>query len=203
MSLEGREGSNSTRKGISENLKGVNREWCLQIVKQLRTDMDHCQFITDRATADGKLRMTEKIKFHMLRYRVLSHTRALGSKLGIKDDRAKLMEQSIFDRMLSSLFGFVLSINQPRISKPPGQRFLSFVEFFYSTKTVEMTFKPAIAEMQHEYYDVLQSNDPRKEWKARIVLVRHYWGLIKTLGLSKIVSVAKVLWDIFKYRHGG
>ncbi|MCI0662209.1 MAG: hypothetical protein L0220_14155 [Acidobacteria bacterium] len=75
---------------------------------------------------------------------------------------------------------------------PPGQLLLSIVDFFYSPKYVEGTFKPLIADLQYEYFEALKSN---RQWKAKWIRVRYCWAFAKAMGLSKALSVIKKFLD--------
>jgi len=81
-------------------------------------------------------------------------------------------------------------ITSARIKKPPGSLLLGITDFFFSKKTVALTFKPLIADWQAEYFEALEE---KRYCKARWVSVRYYWAFAKACGLSKFVGFFKTL----------
>jgi hypothetical protein len=90
------------------------------------------------------------------------------------------------------LFGHLFPFNRvraQRIVSPPGRRLLRVAEFFFSPKTVTLTFKPLIADWQFEYFDALK--EKRGKWHLRMMTLRNYWYYAKACGLSKIAKFFK------------
>jgi hypothetical protein len=100
----------------------------------------------------------------------------------------------IIVRVATRLFIQALSSSLRResvIRKGPGTRWLAFVEFFYSPKTVELTFKPLIAEWQHEIFEALKEGRTRKVYW---ISMRHRWYFLKAMGLSELLeAIEKVV----------
>jgi len=76
----------------------------------------------------------------------------------------------------------------PRISLPPGRRLLKFADFFSSAKSMELVFRPLVADWHHEYFDALNE---RREWKARWISIRNCWDFAKAFGLCKLLGLIK------------
>jgi hypothetical protein len=74
------------------------------------------------------------------------------------------------------------------ISNAPGSKLLSIVDFLYSSKTVEQTFKPIIADWRYEYFEALKQ---RRKWKARCISMRYRFSFINAMTLSKVFSLLK------------
>lgn len=72
-----------------------------------------------------------------------------------------------------------------KIKMAPGLRLLRIVEWVFSEKTVELEFKPMIAEWHHEYFEALKE----KRWiKAHWVSTRHRYGFFKSIIKSEVIS---------------
>jgi hypothetical protein len=78
-----------------------------------------------------------------------------------------------------------------RVVSPPGRKLLRVAEFFFSPKTVTLTFKPLIADWQFEYFEALK--EKRGKWHLRMMNLRHYWYYAKACGLSKVAKFFKGL----------
>lgn len=116
-------------------------------------------------------------------------------------------------RMSAALTGVVmlLKIGNPRLRdklkfwkpyiaacdvyKAPGSKLLAFVEFFYSPKTVEHTFKPLVADWHHELFEALKT---KRTWKALWISVRYRYAFIKAMGLSKVWSAIETVFGLVK-----
>lgn len=72
------------------------------------------------------------------------------------------------------------------IHEPPGATLLSIVDFLYSPRTVEHTFKPLISDWRLEYYEAIKA---KRKWKARWICVRNYFVFAKVMGLDKVFSI--------------
>jgi len=72
----------------------------------------------------------------------------------------------------------------------PGAKLLVLVDFLFSPKTVEQTFKPIIADWRNEYFEALKD---KREWKARWISTRYRISFITSMFLSKVFSLMK-LW---------
>lgn len=59
-------------------------------------------------------------------------------------------------------------------------------KFIYSRTTVELTFKPLVADLRYEYFDALASN---RKWKARWIYIRYFWYFVNAMGLNKLFSM--------------
>jgi hypothetical protein len=81
------------------------------------------------------------------------------------------------------------------IRKLPGMGLLRFVDFFFSPKTVEQTFKPTVADWHLEYIEALSQ---KRSWKARWINVRYTYQFLKAMGLSKALEAIKELMKAFK-----
>lgn len=78
----------------------------------------------------------------------------------------------------------------PRIEKAPGSLFLSFVDFFYSSRTVETIFQPLVADWRNEYFEALMK---QRKWKARWISIRYRYSLIQVIGLEIVSVIIKIL----------
>lgn len=72
-----------------------------------------------------------------------------------------------------------------RVEKPPGTLMLKVTDFFFSKKTVLLTFQPLIADWQEEYFEALSG---KRYHKARWVSLRYYWAFAKACFLSKLAE---------------
>jgi hypothetical protein len=82
-----------------------------------------------------------------------------------------------------------ISSRKRRPSCPPGSKILRFVDFFFSPKTVERTFKPLVADLQLEYFEAISLG---MKWKARWIRVRYSYRAIMAMGPSKVWELAKM-----------
>lgn len=71
------------------------------------------------------------------------------------------------------------------ISAAPGTLMLRIADFLFSPKTVELTFKTLVGDLQHEYFDALSQG---KNKKAFWIRVRYLVSFTKALGLSKVIE---------------
>jgi hypothetical protein len=78
-----------------------------------------------------------------------------------------------------------LSVKSRRkqVKLPPGHTLLRVLDFFFSPKTVALTFKPLLGDWHLEYFEALKE---KRNLKARWISVRYYWAFAKACGLSKI-----------------
>jgi cell division protein FtsB len=81
-------------------------------------------------------------------------------------------------------------IRSTRINRAPGSNYLWIVDFFFSPRVVEETFKPIVADWRTEYFEALNQ---KRVWKARWVSVRYNYSFIASIGLSKIFSFVRSL----------
>jgi hypothetical protein len=77
---------------------------------------------------------------------------------------------------------------QNRINKAPGSNWLSIVEFLYSPKTVEETFKQIVADWRTEYFEALKQG---RTCKARWISIRYTFSFIMSMSLSKVYALFK------------
>jgi hypothetical protein len=89
---------------------------------------------------------------------------------------------------LFSKLSHLRSARKARINKPPGTVLLSIVDFLYSPKIVEETFKPIAADWRTEYFDALKQT---RDWKAKWISIRYTYRFILAMGLSKFFSVVR------------
>ncbi len=75
-----------------------------------------------------------------------------------------------------------------RLKSAPGYKLLKIADFFFSRKTVALTFTPLIADWHSEYFEALNEN---RRWKARWISGRYLWAFAKAFGLSKLFDVLK------------
>lgn len=76
------------------------------------------------------------------------------------------------------------------IERAPGSKYLAVVDFLFSTKEVEETFKPIVADWRTEYFEAVKQ---KRAWKARWVSVRYSYSFIASMGLSRIFSFIQSL----------
>ena len=81
------------------------------------------------------------------------------------------------------------------IARPPGMTLLLIVDFLYSEKTVELTFRPLLGEWHSEYFKALNGS---RLAKARWICVRYYWGFLKAMVLDRILEIIKFFTSLFK-----
>jgi len=100
----------------------------------------------------------------------------------------------IAEKEVMSIFEFLLSkwMKAPHrtISEPPGSKLLLFVDFLFSPRTVEQTFKPLVADWQYEYFEALKQG---RTSKASWVSMRYRCLFVWCIGLSKLFSLLKQL----------
>lgn len=82
-----------------------------------------------------------------------------------------------------------------RIRNVPGTKLLLIVDFFYSPKAVEETFKPTIADWHAEYFEALKQE---KFLKARWISVRYTYRFVLAMGLSQVFSIIKSFRSVIK-----
>jgi hypothetical protein len=87
------------------------------------------------------------------------------------------------------------SPRESRITKAPGAILLSFVDFFFSPKVVEQTFKPLVADWRFEYFEALHQG---RTLKARWISARYRYSFIMAMSLSKIFSLLKQIKSVTK-----
>jgi hypothetical protein len=99
-------------------------------------------------------------------------------------------------KFLKALFPATFRLlSRQRIRKPPGTRWLQFVEFFFSPKTVEGTFRPTAADWQHEHYEALKAG---RYVKVRWIALRYHFAFAKTVGQTNLEGGIKWLIKLFK-----
>jgi hypothetical protein len=81
-----------------------------------------------------------------------------------------------------------LSRRSKVINSVPGTRLLRVADFFCSPKSVELTFKPLIADLQSEYFEALMI---KRKWKARWIRVRYVFSFLAAMGISRLFSFIK------------
>jgi hypothetical protein len=100
---------------------------------------------------------------------------------------AKIREALNNFRILLLLWLIIRALtSRPKIKQAPGTKLLSFVEFFYSPKTVEEVFKPVIADWRTEYFDALKQ---KRTIKAHWISVRYKYHFVVAMGVSKVYSL--------------
>ena len=84
--------------------------------------------------------------------------------------------------------------SKPHIIKAPGANLLALVNFLFSPKAVEQTFKPLVSDWRYEYFDALKQGRTKK---ARWITFRYRFHFARTfimaMGLSKVFSLFKQL----------
>jgi hypothetical protein len=81
------------------------------------------------------------------------------------------------------------------ISKAPGINLLALVDFLFSPKTVEQTFKPLVADWRTEYFEALKQGRTKK---ARWISMRYRYSFIMAMSLSKVFSLLKQIRSVSK-----
>jgi hypothetical protein len=76
------------------------------------------------------------------------------------------------------------------ISRPPGASLLALVDFLFSPKTVELTFKPLVADWRSEYCKALCQG---RTLKARWISVRYRYSFLMAMSLSKLIALLREL----------
>lgn len=100
-----------------------------------------------------------------------------------------------FFAIVGSLIGVIrfligIKLGATRIANAPGARYLAVVDFLYSPRTVEETFKPIIADWRFEYFNALSQ---KRRIKARWISIRYYYRLAVVMGLSNAYALIKVI----------
>jgi hypothetical protein len=83
---------------------------------------------------------------------------------------------------------FTLRKKGNRVAAPPGSRLFAFVDFFYSSKTVNLTFLPILADWRTEYYEALKQG---RLWKARWISVRYRYSFVAAMGPRKVLDFVR------------
>jgi hypothetical protein len=83
----------------------------------------------------------------------------------------------------------------PEIGSPPGAGLLAVVDFLFSPRTVEETFKPLIADWRFEYFEALKQS---RVLKARWISVRYVYAFITVMSLSRLLSFLNQLKSVTK-----
>ncbi len=82
--------------------------------------------------------------------------------------------------------------HKTHLSKAPGTYLLAFVDFLFSPKTVELTFKQIVRDWRGEYFEALKQG---RTWKAQWIMVRYRFSFacafIKASGLNFVFSFFK------------
>lgn len=87
------------------------------------------------------------------------------------------------------------SLIRRKINTAPGTNLLFLVDFFFSPRIVELTFKPILADWHAAYFEALNQG---RIWKARWISVRYRYAFIKAMGLSKVYSLLKQIMSLSK-----
>jgi hypothetical protein len=82
-----------------------------------------------------------------------------------------------------------------RVKEAPGTNLLAMVDFLFSSRTVEQTFKPLVADWRLEYFDALNRG---RAWKARWITARYLYSFIMAMSLSRLLSILKELRSVIK-----
>ena len=94
-------------------------------------------------------------------------------------------------RTIASVFRSIVLFKRP-LTRAPGMYLLTVADFIFRPTTVELTFRPLIAEWQSEYFEALKQG---RKYKARWITIRYRFAFactfIKAMGLSKVFSVFK------------
>ena len=85
-------------------------------------------------------------------------------------------------------FAIEVKVVANRIANAPGARHLILVDFFYSPRTVEETFKPIIADWRLEYFNALAE---KRKHKARWISIRYSYRFLLAMGLSQAYAFIK------------
>jgi hypothetical protein len=76
------------------------------------------------------------------------------------------------------------------VLRPPGSSLARIAEFLCREKVYRDIAAPAIADMQHEYFDAL---DSKRRVKAAWVRVRGTWSVFHALGLDRVLRAVSSL----------
>jgi hypothetical protein len=77
----------------------------------------------------------------------------------------------------------------------PGARLLAIVDFLFPPVSVELTFKPLIADLRIEYFEALAKG---RTMKARWIRVRYFFSFLLAMGLNKVFSFITDLKSVLK-----
>lgn len=81
------------------------------------------------------------------------------------------------------------------ISCPPGAILLAIVDFLFSHRYVEHTFKSLVADWRYEYFEALKQG---RTYKAHWISARYRYRFIMAMSLSRIFSLLKQLRSVSK-----
>jgi hypothetical protein len=84
----------------------------------------------------------------------------------------------------------ISTLTRLSITNVPGTKLLALVEFFFSPRTVEQTFKPIVSDWHYEYFEALTVG---RKWKARWISTRYRCAFVWAMSLSRVLSVWKQL----------
>lgn len=101
--------------------------------------------------------------------------------------------------LTAKLFVRLLAMRMPRgpntIETAPGTTQDHIARFLFSRKTYETVLKPAIAEMQHEYFEALSRGEQHRarwiKWRG----ITCFWG---TMVMQMPVSLTRVVVNLWK-----
>lgn len=79
-----------------------------------------------------------------------------------------------YQRSLERQFTLLSLLKNSRIHRPPGGRSARLLRTIFGDKAADSVFDSQIADLQHEYFDLL---DRGLKWQARFALARGYLGL--------------------------
>lgn len=85
-------------------------------------------------------------------------------------------------------FAIEVKLVTNRIARAPGARHLILVDFLYSPRTVEETFKPIIADWRLEYFNALAE---KRKHKARWISIRYSYRFALAMGLSHAYALIR------------
>lgn len=94
----------------------------------------------------------------------------------------------VLSMMIHGIISYIKSTKSSKIKTPPGTYWLCYVDFFFSKKYVEATFKPLVGDWQEEYFEAFHQ---KRFWKARWINLRYSYAFFKAMGLTKIVEWVK------------
>jgi uncharacterized membrane protein len=98
-------------------------------------------------------------------------------------------------RVLTAVKEMHTRSHRNQISKALGSKLLSIVEFLYSPKTVEETFRQIVADWREEYFEALKQGRSRK---ARWISIRYIYSFILAMGLNKVYALFKSVRQVGK-----
>lgn len=82
-----------------------------------------------------------------------------------------------------------------RVHGAPGMRLITWTEFFFSRKDREHLIQP-ILDMRVEYFEALSE---KRQWKARMVLVRGYLAFLNTVWLHVALRFGKRVVAVWRF----